>query len=59
MYPDRKGKHVVNPNNGVVRSRRVDRAKQGALADIWNHRDDLGLMEQLGVQVHAGAALDA
>ena len=27
----------------------------GKLAEIWNHRDDLGLMEQLGARVFAGA----
>lgn len=28
----------------------------GKVAEIWNHRDDLGLMEQLGVAVFAGAS---
>jgi steroid delta-isomerase-like uncharacterized protein len=28
---------------------------QGRVVEIWNHRDDLGLMEQLGVPVFAGA----
>jgi predicted ester cyclase len=37
----------------------VCRFEDGKVAEIWNHRDDLGLMEQLGVQVHAGAAPDA
>jgi hypothetical protein len=27
----------------------------GKVTEIWNHRDDLGLMEQLGVAVFAGA----
>ena len=27
----------------------------GKVAEIWNHRDDLGLMEQLGAAVYAGA----
>ena len=27
----------------------------GKVVEIWNHRDDLGLQEQLGVAVHAGA----
>ena len=27
----------------------------GRVAEIWNHRDDLGLMEQLGAPVFAGA----
>jgi steroid delta-isomerase-like uncharacterized protein len=29
---------------------------EGRVAEIWNHRDDLGLMEQLGAPVYAGAA---
>ncbi len=33
----------------------VCRFENGKVAEIWNHRDDLGLMEQIGVQVHAGA----
>jgi steroid delta-isomerase-like uncharacterized protein len=32
--------------------------EDGRVAEIWNHRDDLGLMEQLGVLVFAGAAGD-
>ncbi len=30
----------------------------GKVAEIWNHRDDLGLMEQLGAAVFAGAGED-
>jgi steroid delta-isomerase-like uncharacterized protein len=30
----------------------------GKVAEIWNHRDDLGLMEQLGAAVFAGAPGD-
>jgi steroid delta-isomerase-like uncharacterized protein len=30
----------------------------GRVAEIWNHRDDLGLREQLGQAVFAGAAPD-
>ena len=30
----------------------------GKVVEIWNHRDDLGLQEQLGVAVHAGAPSD-
>ena len=29
--------------------------QDGKVAEIWNHRDDLGLMEQLGAAVFAGA----
>jgi hypothetical protein len=28
----------------------------GKVAELWNHRDDLGLMEQIGAPVYAGAA---
>ena len=28
----------------------------GKVTELWNHRDDLGLMEQLGAAVYAGAA---
>jgi steroid delta-isomerase-like uncharacterized protein len=30
----------------------------GKVAEIWNHRDDLGLMDQLGAAVFAGAPAD-
>jgi len=30
----------------------------GKVAEIWNHRDDLGLMEQLGAAVFPGASGD-
>ncbi len=33
----------------------IFRFEDGKVAELWNHRDDLGLMEQLGVPVHAGA----
>ena len=31
------------------------RFENGKVAEIWNHRDDLGLREQLGVAIYAGA----
>jgi steroid delta-isomerase-like uncharacterized protein len=34
----------------------VFRFADGKVVEIWNHRDDLGLMEQLGARVYAGAA---
>jgi steroid delta-isomerase-like uncharacterized protein len=33
----------------------IFRFEDGKVAEIWNHRDDLGLREQLGVAVYAGA----
>ena len=32
------------------------RVQDGKVVEIWNHRDDLGLMEQIGARVYAGAA---
>jgi steroid delta-isomerase-like uncharacterized protein len=34
----------------------VFRFADGKVVEIWNHRDDLGLMEQLGAPLYAGAA---
>jgi steroid delta-isomerase-like uncharacterized protein len=34
----------------------IFRFREGKVVEIWNHRDDLGLREQLGADVHAGAA---
>ena len=33
----------------------VFRFAGGRVVEVWNHRDDLGLMEQLGAGVYAGA----
>ena len=32
----------------------IFRLSEGKVVEIWNHRDDLGLMEQLGAPVYAG-----
>jgi steroid delta-isomerase-like uncharacterized protein len=32
------------------------RMTDGKIVEIWNHRDDLGLMQQTGSEIHAGAA---
>src|SRR6266498_2132823 len=34
----------------------IFRFENGKVTEIWNHRDDLGLMQQIGAPVHAGAA---
>ena len=34
----------------------IFRIRDGKVAEIWNHRDDLGLMQQVGVAIYAGAA---
>lgn len=33
----------------------IFRFEEGLVAEIWNHRDDLGLREQLGADVFAGS----
>jgi len=32
------------------------RLSEGKVVEIWNHRDDLGLMQQVGMPIYAGAA---
>jgi steroid delta-isomerase-like uncharacterized protein len=32
----------------------IFRIAEGKVVEIWNHRDDLGLMQQLGAPVYAG-----
>ena len=32
----------------------IFRFADGKVAELWNHRDDRGLMEQLGAPVYAG-----
>jgi len=34
----------------------IFRFENGKVAEIWNHRDDLGLSEQIGAVIYAGAA---
>jgi steroid delta-isomerase-like uncharacterized protein len=34
----------------------IFRFEGGKVAELWNLRDDLGLLEQVGARVHAGAA---
>ena len=34
----------------------VFRFADGKVVELWNHRDDLGLMEQLGSPIYGGAA---
>ena len=33
----------------------IYRFENGRVAEIWNHRDDLGLAEQVGVPIYAGS----
>lgn len=32
----------------------IFRLSESKVVEIWNHRDDLGMMEQLGAPVYAG-----
>jgi len=33
----------------------IFRIRNGKVVELWNHRDDLGLMQQLGAPVYAGS----
>lgn len=33
----------------------IFRLRDGKVVEIWNHRDDLGLRQQLGAEIYAGA----
>lgn len=48
---------AVGPTGRSMRLSGVNifRFESGRVAEIWNHRDDLGLQDQLGVTVFAGA----
>jgi steroid delta-isomerase-like uncharacterized protein len=47
----------IKPSGKRIRFSGVNlfRFANGKVAEIWNHRDDLGLMEQVGADIHAGA----
>lgn len=34
----------------------IFRIEGGQVVELWNHRDDLGLMQQIGAEIYAGAA---
>lgn len=34
----------------------IFRLRDGKVVELWNHRDDLGLAQQLGAEIFAGAA---
>jgi predicted ester cyclase len=44
------GRHVTFSGANIFRF------EGGKVAEIWNHRDDLGLREQVGAAIYAGAA---
>jgi predicted ester cyclase len=49
---------AIEPTGRPIRFSGVNifRFEDGKVAEIWNHRDDLGLMTQIGAAVMAGAA---
>lgn len=36
----------------------IFRISEGKVTEIWNHRDDLGLLQQVGQPIYAGASPD-
>ena len=50
----------VEPTGNTVTFSGVNifRLEDGKVVELWNHRDDLGLMDQIGARVYAGAAPD-
>ena len=44
------GKHATFSGVNIFRFR------DGKVVELWNHRDDLGLAQQLGAEIFAGAA---
>lgn len=48
----------VTPSGKAVTFHGVNffRLRDGKVVEIWNHRDDLGLMQQTGASIYAGAA---
>ena len=47
----------IEPTGRTMRfsAANIFRFADGKVVEIWNHRDDLGLMERLGAPVYAGA----
>jgi hypothetical protein len=52
------GQHAAHGEAGALLGVNIFRIRGGKVAEIWNHRDDLGLMHQVGVPIYAGAAPD-
>jgi hypothetical protein len=44
----------ARPSDGV----NIFRIRDGRVVELWNHRDDLGLMEQAGAPAFAGSPRD-
>ena len=48
----------IKPTNRHVTFSGVNffRIEHGKIVEIWNHRDDLGLLQQTGAEIYAGAS---
>ena len=53
-----RGSRVVE-QSGSCEAANIFRFENGKVVEIWNDRDDFGLLEQIGSPIHAGAAPDA
>jgi steroid delta-isomerase-like uncharacterized protein len=49
------GAHPPTGRHACFSGVNIFRFEGGKVIEIWNHRDDLGLMEQLGAPIYAGA----
>ena len=54
----RMGRDRTNRASATFSGVNIFRFENGKVAEIWNHRDDLGLMEQVGAMIYAGARAD-
>jgi len=57
-----EGTHTGDWNNIPPTGKRIRfcgvniyRIRNGKVIELWNHRDDLGVMQQLGVPIYAGS----
>ena len=55
MHSGRWGDVAPTGRNGQFSGVNIFRFANGKVVEIWNHRDDLGLREQLGAPIYAGA----
>jgi steroid delta-isomerase-like uncharacterized protein len=49
------GKVLPTGKHATFSGVNIFRIENGKVAELWNHRDDLGLMQQLGVPIYAGS----
>ena len=49
------GGHPPTGKRATFSGVNIFRIRGGKVIEIWNHRDDLGLQQQLGAEIYAGA----